>query len=74
MTKILGVLLCDSETAFSSMPLLGKPCAEHVKAAMIAAGADADAFAQEESFALRVRYRAVCGGAHAVRARFSRIA
>ncbi len=43
MTKILGVLLCDSETAYSSMPLLGKPCAGYMKDAMLAAGADADA-------------------------------
>jgi len=48
MVKILGVLLCESETAFSSMPLLGKPCAEHVKAAMLAAGADKEAFDAEE--------------------------
>ena len=48
MPDILGVLLCDSETAFSSMPLLGKPCAGHVKATMLAAGASAEAFAREE--------------------------
>ncbi len=48
MPTILGVLLCDSETAFASMPLLGRPCAGHVKAAMLSAGADADAFEQEE--------------------------
>jgi acetyltransferase-like isoleucine patch superfamily enzyme len=48
MAKILGVLLPGGETAVSAMPLLGKPCGEHVKAAMIAAGANADAFAREE--------------------------
>ncbi len=48
MTKILGVLLCDSETAYSSLPLLGKPCAGYMKDAMLAAGADADALEQEE--------------------------
>ena len=48
MPKILGVLLTDSDTPYSSMPLLGKPCGEHVKAAMLAAGADAGAFAEEE--------------------------
>ncbi|MBN1778029.1 MAG: hypothetical protein JW811_07895, partial [Clostridiales bacterium] len=48
MKKILGVLLPGSETAFSSMPLLGKPYAEYVKDAMVAAGADAEAFVREE--------------------------
>jgi NDP-sugar pyrophosphorylase family protein len=48
MPNILGVLLCDSETSFSTMPLLGKPCAGHVKSAMLAAGASAEAFALEE--------------------------
>lgn len=48
METILGVLLPGVETAVSAMPLLGKPCGEHVKAAMIKAGADADAFAREE--------------------------
>jgi bifunctional N-acetylglucosamine-1-phosphate-uridyltransferase/glucosamine-1-phosphate-acetyltransferase GlmU-like protein len=48
MPNILGVLLCGSETTFSSMPLLGKPCAGHVKDAMLAAGADAKAFDAEE--------------------------
>ena len=48
MKKVLGVLLPGGETAVSGMSLLGKPCGEHVKAAMIKAGADADAFTQEE--------------------------
>lgn len=48
MKRILGVLLPGVETTVSAMPLLGKPCGEHVKAAMIKAGADADAFAREE--------------------------
>ena len=48
MSKILGVLLCDSETAVSAMPLLGKSCAGHVKDAMLSAGADSGAFEQEE--------------------------
>jgi acetyltransferase-like isoleucine patch superfamily enzyme len=48
MVKILGVLLCEGESAYASMPLLGKPCAEHVKARMLKAGADAEAFDTEE--------------------------
>ncbi|HPJ03874.1 MAG TPA: hypothetical protein PKU80_13690 [Candidatus Limiplasma sp.] len=48
MKKILGILLCESETTVSSMPLLGKTCGEYVKDAMILAGADKEAFAQEE--------------------------
>lgn len=48
MTKILGVLLCDNETAYSGVPLLGRLCAGHVQAAMIEAGADAGAFDAEE--------------------------
>ena len=48
MKTILGVLLPGGETAVSGTPLLGRSCGEHVKAAMIEAGADADAFAQEE--------------------------
>lgn len=48
MPTILGVLLCDSETSFSTMPLLGKPCAGHVKAAMLAAGVAAETFDAEE--------------------------
>lgn len=48
MPDILGVLLCEGESAFASMPLLGRPCAEHVKAQMLAAGADAEAFDAEE--------------------------
>ncbi len=48
MDRILGLLLCDCENPLADTPLLGLTCAGHVKAAMLAAGADADAFAQEE--------------------------
>ncbi|MBE0601696.1 MAG: hypothetical protein IH607_07895, partial [Firmicutes bacterium] len=48
MNTILGILLPGGETTVSAMPMLGKPCGGHVQAAMIAAGADTDALAQEE--------------------------
>ncbi len=48
MNEILGVLLTDSETQFSDMLLLDKPCYRFVMEAMLAAGASENAFAQTE--------------------------
>ena len=48
MDRILGLLLCDCDNPLADTLLLGRTCAGHVKAAMLSAGADADAFAQEE--------------------------
>ncbi len=48
MKTILGVLLPGGETTVSNQSLLGKPLGEHTMAAMIAAGADENAFARDE--------------------------
>ena len=49
MFKILGVLLPDAaKPRFRPCRFWANRCAEHVKDAMLAAGADAEAFAQEE--------------------------
>jgi len=48
MSEILGILLTDSETRFSSKLLLDKPCHQYVMDAMLAAGASASAFTQDE--------------------------
>lgn len=53
MKRNLGVLLATEPTAFTAMPLLGKPCRAHVEQAMTDAGVVAVANVSADADALR---------------------